>query len=495
MTLRLLLSGLLVAVSIATAARANPDRLAALRPAVPCASLAGTDLASVTGTTTAVSLVREESSGANAYCRVVGTIAPAITFEVHLPLAGWTQRYLQTGCGGLCGTLAIRPGASIFGSEGCTPVTDGSVALASTDMGHRGTDTAWGDDPQKRTDFAERGVHLTALAAKALIQAFYGRAPKYAYFSGCSDGGREALIEAQRFPQDFDGVAAGAPALHFSVQNSFHHLWLARANTGADGKALLTAIDLPPLHAAVIKACAGGDGLIDDPRRCRFDPKAVQCAGAYQPGQCLTPAQVAAVRAFYRGATGSRGERLEVAPLMPGSELLWAGVFVPKATDQPIFSGRIALDTVNHLLFTPNPAKLWTVADFPFDAVMVKRLEPARALYDADNADLAAFAGHGGKLILWHGWADPHISPVDTLDYWQRAGRALGPAPRDAAVRLFLLPGMGHCGGEGPSQFALLAALMDWVEQGHAPDVMIAHRPADQPPLIRTVSAWPGVAR
>ena len=492
MTLRLLLSGLLVWLGLATTALASPERLEPLRPVVACASLAGTDLASVTRATTAVSLVREEGAGAGAYCRVVGTIAPAVTFEVHLPLAGWSQRYLQTGCGGLCGSLTIRADKS----EGCAPITDGTVALASTDMGHRGMDMAWGDDPQKRADFAERGVHLTALAAKALIQAFYGRPQKYAYFSGCSDGGREALIEAQRFPQDFDGIAAGAPALHFSVQNSFHHLWLARANTGPDAKPLLTAVDLPPLHAAVIKACAGGDGLIDDPRTCRFDPKAVQCAGEYRAGACLTPAQVAAVRAFYRGATGSKGERLEVAPLMPGSELLWAGVFVPRAPDQPIFSGRIALDTVNHLLFTPNPATPWTVADFPFDAAMAKRLEPARALYNAESADLSDFAGHGGKLILWHGWADPHISPVGTLAYWQRMGRRMGVAQRAASVRLFLLPGMGHCdGGEGPSQFPLLAALMDWVEQGKAPDVMIAHRPANQPALVREIRAWPGLTR
>ena len=492
MTLRLLLSGLLVWLGLATTALASPERLEPLRPVVACASLAGTDLASVTRATTAVSLVREEGAGAGAYCRVVGTIAPAVTFEVHLPLAGWSQRYLQTGCGGLCGSLTIRADKS----EGCAPITDGTVALASTDMGHRGMDMAWGGDPQKRADFATRGVHLTALAAKTLIQAFYGRAPKYAYFSGCSDGGREALIEAQRFPQDFDGIAAGAPALHFSVQNSFHHLWLARANTGPDAKPLLTAVDLPPLHAAVIKACAGGDGLIDDPRTCRFDPKAVQCAGEYRAGACLTPAQVAAVRAFYRGATGSKGERLEVAPLMPGSELLWAGVFVPRAPDQPIFSGRIALDTVNHLLFTPNPATPWTVADFPFDAAMAKRLEPARALYNAESADLSDFAGHGGKLILWHGWADPHISPVGTLAYWQRMGRRMGVAQRAASVRLFLLPGMGHCdGGEGPSQFPLLAALMDWVEQSKAPDVMIAHRPANQPALVREIRAWPGLTR
>ena len=472
--LMVLTSLLLVSLS-PTARAAGTADLAPVAPVTTCASLAGLDLSGGTGAAT--TLAAREEAGAHAYCKVTGTIAPAIQFEVRLPLAGWSQRYLQTGCGGLCGSLHIDAGKS----EGCTPVTDGSIVLASTDMGHQGMDGAWGEDRQKREDFAYRGVHATALAAKALIRAFYGQPQRYAYFSGCSDGGREALIEAQRYPQDFDGIAAGAPALNFTVQNSFHHAWLAKVNTGADGKPLLTWPDAELLHGAVLKACDGLDGLVDgqitDPRACHFDPAVVQCQGAYQPGKCLTPAQVAAARAIYTGAQSATGQHLEVGPLQPGSELEWRSVFVPRDKNGLIASEFMAMGTVNHLLFTPNPSTPYSSATFPFTEAMFRAEEPARALYSADNPDLSGFAAHGGKLILWHGWADPHISPLNTIDYFERVGAVMGADKRAGFLRMFLFPGMSHCsGGEGPSEFPLLAGLMAWVEGGEAPQVMLAHR-------------------
>lgn len=498
----------------AQAAPALAD-LAPVTPVMSCARLAALDLSRATGAAT--TLTASETSGAKALCKVSGTIAPSIRFEVLLPLSGWTQRYLQTGCGGLCGMLRVEAG----NAQDCTPVTDGSIVLASTDMGHQGMDTGWGDDTQKRKDFAERGVHVTALAAKALIRAFYGQAQRYAYFTGCSDGGREALIEAQRYPGDFDGIAAGAPALYFAAQNSFHHGWLAKVNTGADGKAVLLAADMAPLHAAALKACDGLDGLVDgqitDPRVCRVDPSVTRCKGVYQPGQCLTPAKVEAARLIYQGARTATGTRLEVGPLMPGGEMNWVGVFVPISADGPLMSAKFAEDTINHLLFTPNPATPYTPQTFPFNEAMTALEAPARALYDADHADLSAFAAHGGRLILYHGWSDPHISPLGTIDYYDRVGTKMGAGRRDAFIRLFMLPGMSHCsGGDGPSEFPLLANLMRWVENGTAPQVMIAHRarrtdagqppnangrPAGMvqpqppmPPRSRPIFAWPQVA-
>lgn len=453
---------------------AVPAYAATLQPVAPviaCADLAHAELTPATGAATTIAAA-EPKDGA---CVVSGTIAPAVHFEVRLPLSGWTQRFLQTGCGGLCGNLRIDAGKA----EGCTPVTDHAVVLASSDMGHQGMDMAWGEDAQKRRDFADRGVHVTTLAARALIKAFYGQPQRYAYFSGCSDGGREALIEAQRFPEDFDGIAAGAPALNFTVQNSFHHAWLAHVNTGADGHAILLAADTAVLHRAVLAACDGADGLVDgqitDPRTCRFDPAVTRCKGAYEPGQCLTEAKIAVARAIYRGAHDANGTALEVGPLQPGSELEWVGVFVPRTAEGRIGSAMMALDTVNHLLFTPN--RTYTIADFPFTAQFYADQQTARALYSADNPDLAPLAAHGGKLILWHGWSDPHISPLNTIDYFTRVGRTVGDAQRDGFVRMFLFPGMGHCGGgDGPSEFPLLASLMAWVEDGAAPSVLVAHR-------------------
>lgn len=449
--------------------------LAPVTPTVSCASLAGLDLSGATGAKTDLSA--SEVAGAKPYCRVTGTIAPAIKFEVRLPMAGWTQRYLQTGCGGLCGNLRIDAGKA----QDCTPVTDGSIVLASTDMGHQGMGGAWGENLQQRVDFAHRGVHVTALAAKGLIRAFYGQAPRYSYFSGCSDGGREALIEAQRYPQDFDGIAAGAPALNFAIQNSFHHGWLAKVNTGADGTAILLADDTKALHALALKSCDAMDGLVDgqitDPRGCRVDPAQILCKGAYEAGQCLTPVKAEAARLIYQGARTSDGKALEVGPLMPGSEEEWVGVFVPRDANGMIGSAHFADDTINHLLFTPNPATPFTPQTFPFTEAMFRAEEPARALYAADNPDLSGFNARGGRLILWHGWADPHISPLNTIDYYERVGARMGKAQRDAFVRMFLMPGMGHCsGGDGPSEFPLLAHLMAWVEGGDVPQMMLAHR-------------------
>jgi feruloyl esterase len=438
--------------------------------------------------------------GKTPYCRVTGTIAPQVRFEVRLP-ARWTQRYLQTGCGGLCGVLRINAGKS----DGCAPVTNGEIVLASTDMGHDGGkpgDAAWGGDPRLRTDFAHRGVHATAMVSKALIKAYYGRGPRYSYFSGCSDGGREALIEAQRYPRDFDGIAAGAPALNFTVQNSFYHAWQARSNTGGDGKPILNPVDLPVLHRAALAACDARDGLadgqIDDPRRCTFDPVATRCPGQANPGICLTDVQIAAARKLYSGARDAQGQKLVVGGPQPGSELSWAGVFVPREPGGTIFSERIALESIRGLLLTPNPPSDYALADWPFDAATLTRLEPARALYDADDPNLAPFRAHGGKLILWHGWSDPHISPLNTLDYYDRVGRRLGQADRATFLRLFLFPAMYHCdGGEGPNDFPLLATLMDWVENGKAPQMMIARRKVVPGMAERTrpVFAYPAVAR
>lgn len=464
--------------SIATAAEAQTYSLASLAvvaPVASCESLARVDLASVTLAETTQSA--REVAGAHPYCDVTGNIARSIHFEVRLPMEGWTQRFLQTGCGGLCGVLRIDAGKA----EGCTPVTDGSIVLASNDMGHQGFDMggAWGANQDQRIDFAYRGNHVTALAAKALISAYYGQAPRYSYFSGCSDGGREALIEAQRYPADFNGIAAGAPALNFTVQNSFHHGWLAKANTGADGKALLTAVDMTPLHGAVLRACDGLDGLVDgqitDPRRCRYDPAPLRCQGTYRAGHCLTAEQIAAVRKIYAGASGPHSEKLEVGSVMRGSEVEWVGVFVPREPGGRIGSEGMALGTINHLLFTPNPN--FTIADFPFTGAEFAAEAEARKLYNADDPDLTPFAGHGGKLILWHGWSDPHISPLNTIDYYERVGLAVGSVKRNSFVRMFLLPGMSHCsGGDGPSEFPFLASLMAWVESGQAPQVMVAHR-------------------
>jgi Tannase and feruloyl esterase len=469
---------LLTSIVWSSAATAGLAELKPVRPVMACEALAKVALRPATGASTIIASAKA-ADGPKPYCEVRGTISPAITFEVRLPPT-WTQRYLQTGCGGLCGSLRVNAEKA----DGCTPVTSNQVVLASTDMGHQSQgigNASWADDPQKRADFAHRGVHVTALAAKALIKAYYGQAPRYSYFSGCSDGGREALVEAQRYPGDFDGIAAGAPALNFTVQNSFFHAWQALSNTGPDGQAILNAGDLPVLHRAVLAACDKLDGLEDgqltDPRQCRFDPAVVQCKGEAQPGQCLTAAQVTVARKFYDGPRTPDGKRITAGGPVLGSELSWAGVYVPRAAGGGIFSNTIALETMRYLLWEPGTRAKMELTDLKFDAATFDSLESARKLYSADDPNLSAFEARGGKLLMWHGWSDPHIAPANTIDYWNKVGAAMTPVRRDAFARLFLIPAMYHCsGGEGPNDFPLLTTLMAWVEGGDAPDMMIARR-------------------
>jgi hypothetical protein len=455
-------------------------------PTRPCADLLQVDLADIGGAGSRVVRAAESTENNVAVCAVEGTLAPAIGFKVSLPTKSWTQRYLQLGCGGLCGSISLRAGAA----DGCTPLQTGGFVLAATDMGHQGMGGAFGKDPQRRADFAHRGVHVTAQAAKKLIRAFYGRAEAYSYFNGCSDGGREALVEAQRYPGDFNGIIAGAPAMNFQVQNSLYHGWQARSNTGADGKPILVASRLPLLHAAVLKQCdkldGQADGLLADPRACHVDLAAVQCKPGADPASCLSAAEVDTVRRLYDGPRDTAtGTRLTIGGPQPGSELAWAGVFVPRSAQEPIYSAIIAMDSVRNLVFEQDPPASFTLADLRFDQPTFDRLQARHRLFDATNPDLAAFNQAGGKLILWHGWSDPHISPLNTIAYHDAVERQMGRATANGFERLYLLPGVYHCeGGEGPSSIDLLTPMLEWVERGVAPQGVVARTAAPKPSFV-----------
>jgi hypothetical protein len=480
-----MLAALLMACPTTGRAQASPG-VSALSPVaarVACESLTSVDLSDAVHAKVKITSAKSTDNKSGAVCIVQGNIAPQIRFEAHLPERRWTQRYVQTGCGGLCGMLQIR----VDHAEQCKPFQNGELATASTDMGHEGFmgDGSFGSDPQQRIDFAYRGVHLTAVAVKALIAKFYWQPARYAYFSGCSDGGREALMEAQRYPDDFDGIAAGAPAMNFLVQNSFYHAWMAASNTDAQGHAILTADKLPILHAAALAQCDALDGLTDgqitDPRACHFDPAVTQCsAGAADTQTCLTAMQVETAKKFYAGPHDDKGHRFVAGSVQPGSELQWRGVFVPETADGKIFSSDIALQSLKNVIFATNPPASMTLKDFHFDEATFRKVAQLHGLYDATNPDIKAFAGRGGKLLLWHGWADPHISPLNTIAYYQAAEHLLG-ATSMQSMRLFLFPGMGHCGGgDAPTQFDVLTPLMAWVENQHAPEQIVAGRPTNQ---------------
>jgi len=458
--------------------------LATVAPVADCAALASADISAAVGAPTHLTSADAVADGKPApYCDVRGYVEPQIKFEVRLPLAGWTQRFVQTGCGGLCGQLNIRLG----NDEGCLPATHGELALASTDMGHSGgMDGKFGEnDYQLRIDFAYRGVHMTTLVAKALISKFYGQAPKYSYFAGCSDGGREALMEAERFPSDFNGITAGAPAMNFTTQNTFYHGWNARANIGADGKPILTADKLPLLHKAVLDKCDAQDGLkdglISNPLACHFDPEVIECKPGQEPSACLTASEAKVVRELYAGAHSANGEKLVINGLLPGSELAWAGVVVPGKGQDRAMGSMISTGTLKYLAYQKNPPAGYTLADLKFDRESFTATTQLHSLYDATDPDLTAFASAGGKLILWHGLADPHISPVNTIAYYTAMQTLMGKAAVDKFTRLYLFPGGYHCGGgEGPFNVDLMSAIMAWVENAQAPYGLIASHVPDR---------------
>lgn len=463
-----------VAQSSPPSSQATPGAIA---PVLSCDALAGRDLSGAVGAKIRFTTSRLDTPKGQ-YCAVKGVIAPTIGFEVYLPVAKWTQRYLQAGCGGLCGSI----NASIGQAGRCLPATEGEFVVGASDLGHQSPMGAPGEgdfarDPQKRIDFAYRANHLTALAAKALIVAYYGRPHRYAYFSGCSDGGREALMEAQRYPDDFDGISAGAPAMLFQVQNSFWHAWTRAANLRGDGSRILTSAKLPVLHAAIIAHCdaddGARDGVLSDPPACRPDPRWSACApGATDTAACLTPEEWAAALRLYGGPTDAAGRRFLPGGAQPGSELLWQ--FVGERQGGP--GGNMIASMAPVVYSDPRPAEM-QAATFPFTAAQFARVGALHPVMDATDPDLRPFAAHGGKLLMYHGWSDTSIAPMISIAYAAAVRRTMGASAAERMMRLYMIPGMSHCGGgDGFPQIDTLSPLIAWVERGQAPAMLVADR-------------------
>lgn len=474
--------------------------LRAVKPVMSCASVAQLDLHGVVDGAVTIQSAAVVTAGAPApYCAVKGTIAPADIFVMRLPVNGWTQRYVQTGCGGLCGSANVNYAAA----STCPVIVDGTVASATTDMGHEGlNDGSWAvGNPQAQIDFAYRGMHATAEVAKAILAKFYGKRPVYSYFDGCSDGGREALMEAQRYPDDFNGIVAGAPANDIVVQNTFHHGWNVLTNRDADGGAILLAAKLPLIHAAVLAACDGidgvVDGLIDDPRQCHFQPATLRCAAGQDPSTCLSEAEAGVVQRLHDGATDAQGRHLEQKIAHEwGSELDWT-LFVPAAPGQPTFSESIALSYLRYLAYFNTADPAYQITDLKFDLPTFWKTVQTSSYIAATDPDLSDFARRGNKLLLWHGWADQHITPQSTLEYFDAMRDTMGERQVDRFAKLYLLPGVAHCGGgEGPDTIDLLTPLMAWVEGGTPAGQVIASKVVNGAVTrTRPVFPFPTVAR
>lgn len=374
-----------------------------------------------------------------AHCLVDGQIAPTIGYRMRLPVAGWNGKLVQAGCGGRCGYIL---------DEGCQIVLMRGYACLAADLGHKGTmyDNLWAiDNVPGEIDFGFRATHVANITARAVVARFYGRSPMRTYYIGASTGGRQGLVEAQRFPQDFDGIVAGEPAMGTpgSAQPEVGpRLRDAVVALSPQGKPLFAPAELLQLNARVIARCDLDDGLRDgivsDPRRCDFAPSQLACTATAEPG-CLSPEQVAAVAKVY------------AAGAMPGSEKAWIGAYV-RADGSMGRYGRTPANTYR----------------YPY----------AWVFNDATNPDLRAFKASGGKLILYQGWADEATFPNNPVLYYETVERLMGgrEATQDF-FRLFMIPGQSHIPGNGGAETVdYLGYLEAWVERGVAPDVLRAQK-------------------
>jgi feruloyl esterase len=426
-----------------------------------------------------------------AFCRVAATLTPSsdsdIKVEVWMPASaggsggpasGWNGKFQAVGNGGWAGVISYSAMADALRA---------GYATASTDTGHvggRGTFAL--DHPEKLIDFSWRSEHEMTVKAKALIQAFYASAPKLSYWNGCSTGGRQGLKEAQMFPDDYDGIIAGAPANRTAIS-----LWIADAVL-KDPASYIPPEKYPVIHQAALAACDNTDGLkdglIDDPRACRFDPAVLLCKSADGPS-CLTASQVAAAKKIYSPAINPRTGAELFSSLVPGTELGWA---VQARGPEP--SANI-YDQYRYVVFKDAN---WDWKTFDFDKDAARGDRPENLIMNATSPDMKAFFSHGGKLLLYHGWSDPQVPTLNTIKYYDSVLKNLGSAGNAAdRVRLFLAPGMGHCGGgEGPNVFDKVGPLEQWVEHGKAPDALVASHVTDgKVDRTRPLCPYPQVAR
>jgi feruloyl esterase len=514
--------------------------------ATPCTNLQSLQLqhatiTSATDNTTGVFVPPGSSpiTGLPPFCRVTATLTPSsdstIKIEVWLPESGWNGRFLGTGGGGFQGVITyseLAAGISAgfaatnsdlgTGTSGCSPLYCGSngnmgnpLAIAFGDPS--APSTGLFGHPERIKDFGFRAIHLMTVHGKEIGSAFYGQKAHRAYFAGCSTGGQNALMEVQRFPDDYDGILAGAPAFN---RTHLHMAGLsAWQNTHASPGRFIQPGQMTLINKAVLKQCVGQDGgastdqFLTDPRDCRFDPKVLQCTGGTLPPACLTSEQVTTIQNYYAGTIDPVNRQL----INPGSErgnetdeITALGLAFSERLPEPAFDGLF------YWVFGPSfgyPASQVNFANFDFHRDVDKVDDQLAAVLNANSTDLGDFRGHGGKLLMYHGWADPLIPSQSSINYFnalvgndghgfQQASFAGNPAlgRTQSYARLFMVPGMFHCaGGPGPNTFDAITPLVNWVENGVVPETIVATKFVnDTPPAVqmtRPLCVFPKVAK
>jgi feruloyl esterase len=518
--------------------------------ATPCTNLLSlqlthTTITSAADNTTGVFVAPGSApiTGLPPFCRVTATLTPSsdssIKIEVWLPETGWNGRFLGTGGGGFQGVITYTELASGLkagfastnsdlgtGSSGCNPLFCGSNgnqgnALAAAFGDPVAPSTGLFGHPERIKDFGYRAIHGMTVRGKEIADAFYGHKAQKAYFAGCSTGGQNALMEAQRFPNDYDGILAGAPAFN---RTHLHMAGLAGwQDTHASPGRLIQPGQLTLVNQAVLKQCVGRDGgastdqFLTDPRDCQFDPKVLQCKGGQIPPACLTADQVTTMQKYYAGTIDPvNGQVINPGPAR-GNEtdnILALGLALQEQFPEPAFDGLF------YWVFGPSfgyPASAVNFANFDFHHAVDTVDDQLAAVLNANSTDLGEFREHGGKLLMYHGWADPLIPSQSSINYFnalvgndghdghgfQQASFGDGnPALRrtQSYARLFMAPGLYHCsGGPGPNVFDALTPLVTWVEGGPAPETIIATKfVADTPPAVamtRPLCVYPKVAK
>jgi feruloyl esterase len=419
------------------------------------------------------------------YCKVAATLKPSsdsdIKIEVWLPAAStWNGKFQAVGNGGWNGNIDA-------GALG-TALRRG-YAAAATDTGHQGGSASFAlGHPEKVKDFGYRAVHEMAVKGKAIVDAYYGSAPRYSYFVGCSAGGRQALKEAQQFPEDFNGVVAGSPGANWTGR-ALLSVWIGQAVHKDDASAIPQS-KFAMVHDAALAACDANDGVkdrvIENPRTCKFDPKVIECKAGDDQANCLTPAQVETARKIYGPMINPRTKQEIASGFSPGSELGWNTM----AGAQPFGLGT---DLFKYIVFSdPN----WDYKTFNFDSDIDKTLKADNGVMNALDPNLKPYFDRGGKVIQYHGWSDPQIAPGTSVAYYQSVVDKLGSSTVMKSHRLFMVPGMNHCqGGDGTDNFDMLAALEQWVEKGTAPDqVPASHLTNGAVTKTRPLCPYPQVA-
>jgi hypothetical protein len=453
-----IIAGILVLVLVSIPSQALADDV---DTELHCEKLSSVEFSNIVDAPTQISKAAIVSGYGRtpSYCLVQGYVAPQIGFELRLPSSGWNGKFLEVGDGGWGGEMFT------FLCDG--PLRKGYACIAS-DMGHKGgTEQAlWAaDNLQAQIDFGYRATHVTALAGKAIVESYYSRTPSKSMMFGCSLGGYQGLVEAQRFPWDFDGIVAIAPDSESEADIAMRIVWHMRNVIDANEQPIFSQSDLQLLHDAALGKCdmtdGVKDGIVGDPVGCRVDPAQLACKVGQKAG-CLGERQVDAATRIYSGPVTSKGEKISTRGMLPGSELEWN-----------YYDRRWALELFRYALFTPSPGPGWKATDFDFDRDY-KRLGVG-AFYTDNNPDLRKFKAAGGKLIVAQGGIDTGEVPGAVFDYYDTVERTMGgrQATEDF-FRLFVVPGMQHCtGGDGAFAIDYLSYLEAWVERGQAPSKMI----------------------